>query len=65
MTNQIETLEKMQIIELEAGFPNGDLYNELEDKINMIKTKADQSRRFGKSNKNGLNFADKSNSIHY
>lgn len=65
MKNQIETLRKMQVIELEAGFPNGDLYNELEDKINIIEATADRKRRFGKAHKNGFEFSDKSNSIHY
>ena len=65
MEKQIETLRKMQAIELEAGFPNGELYNELEDKINAIEAEADRERRFGKSEKNGFDFADKSNPIHY
>ncbi len=65
MTNQIETLRKMQVIELEAGFPNGELYNEIEDKISSIEMQADKSRRFGKSNENKFYFADKSNPIHY
>jgi hypothetical protein len=47
MKTQIETLRKMQVIELEAGFPNGELYNELEDKINAIEAKADKERRQG------------------
>ena len=37
MKKQIEILRQMQVIELEAGFPNGELYNELEDKITIIK----------------------------
>ena len=45
MKTQTETLRKMQAIELEAGFPNGELYNELEDKINTIEIKADRERR--------------------
>ncbi len=47
MKTQTETLRKMQAIELEAGFPNGELYNELEDKINAIEIKADKERRKG------------------
>ena len=47
MTKQIETLRKMQAIELEAGFPNGKLYNDLQDKINAIEIKADKERRKG------------------
>ena len=47
MKKQIETLRQMQVIELEAGFPNGELYNELEDKINAIEIKSDRERRFG------------------
>ena len=47
MTKQIETLRKMQAIELNAGFPNGEFYNELEDKINAIEIKADKERRKG------------------
>jgi hypothetical protein len=45
---QIDTIKKMQVIELEAGFPNGDLYNDLQDMVNAIETKADQERRKGK-----------------
>jgi hypothetical protein len=45
MKKQIETLKKMQVIELEAGFPNGELYNELEDKIWAIKAQAEIERR--------------------
>jgi len=47
MTIQIETLRKMQALELEAGFPNGELYNELEDKINDIEVQAERERRKG------------------
>jgi len=44
----------MQAIELEAGFPNGELYNELEDKINAIEAEAEKKRRFG----NGVSIYD-------
>jgi len=63
MATQIETLKKMQEIEMEAGFPNGELYNELQDRISIIEIESDKKRRF--TTNNNLDFADKSNPIHY
>ena len=57
----IETLKKMQAIEMEAGFPNGELYNELQDRISIIEI--DKKRKF--TTNNNLDFADKANPIHY
>ena len=57
----IETLKKMQAIEMEAGFPNGELYNELEYRISIIEI--DKKRKF--TTNNNLDFFDKANPIHY
>jgi len=64
MTTQIETLKKMQAIEMEAGFPNGELYNELEDRITSIEMDTERKRR-GSIEMYGLHSCDKSNPIHY
>ena len=66
MTTQIETLQAMQTLESEAGFPNEGLWNELEDRIIVIEKEADKVRRFGKSTSSkNLEFGDKSSKIHY
>lgn len=66
MKNQIEILKQMQEIELASGFLNGDLYNELQDRINSIEIKFDINRKIQNNiSSKGLDFCDKSNSVHY
>lgn len=36
-SNRIAELENQMEAEMEAGFPNGELYNELTDKVSMLK----------------------------
>lgn len=65
MNAQIETLRKMQEIEMEAGFPNGELYNELEDRISLILIKKEQKRKASNAIINHSNEEGLSHPMHY